>query len=498
MKKVIVFMLSALLLVTVTGCNSRTQETANDSSQNKEVTLTWYVPNGSNPGDKEVFTAASAYAKEKLNANLDIISIDGASYNQKMQVVCAGKEDFDIAFTSDWLFNYYTNVVNGAFVELDELLPKYAPKLYASIDERCWDGTRIDGKIYGVINQQVLAHAPTLVIPEKNVKATGIDINTIHTIEDIEPYLKALSNTAQKKIPNYGSGTLWNNYKQAAGLETLAGTDLTPAIYYNNSEIKVINQFETPEFKSFISLQGRLVSNGVIDEVIIPAGEETDRKVANEIANEAVSLSYPYTVFLTNTPQIQHIFREKFGGEIETKVLTQPYISTPSIVATLNAVSSTSKKPERAMMLLELVNTDKYLYNLLVHGIEGVHYEKVGENKYRASKDNPYFVSDWVMGSVFNGFLEEKEADDVWVKSQEINKGAKFSPVLGFSAKLDSVDLQCANVRSVCEEYLPILYAGTKDYENVYNNFIQSLKAAGSDKIIEEVQRQYDEGKVLY
>ena len=43
----------------------------------------------------------------------------------------------------------------------------------------------------------------------------------------------------------------------------------------------------------------------------------------------------------------------------------------------MHAISIVSKNPERAMMFLNLLNTDEYLRNLLAFGIEGVHYDLV-------------------------------------------------------------------------------------------------------------------------
>ena len=52
--------------------------------------------------------------------------------------------------------------------------------------------------------------------------------------------------------------------------------------------------------------------------------------------------------------------------------------------ASNTAISINSAHPERAMKLIELMNTEKgkgHLYNLLVYGIEGEHYTKVNDNE---------------------------------------------------------------------------------------------------------------------
>ncbi|KRE92072.1 hypothetical protein ASG89_34010 [Paenibacillus sp. Soil766] len=52
-----------------------------------------------------------------------------------------------------------------------------------------------------------------------------------------------------------------------------------------------------------------------------------------------------------------------------------PHLTTGGITATMQAINRNSKNPERAMMLLELLNTDKDLFNLLNFGIKDKHYK---------------------------------------------------------------------------------------------------------------------------
>jgi hypothetical protein len=48
---------------------------------------------------------------------------------------------------------------------------------------------------------------------------------------------------------------------------------------------------------------------------------------------------------------------------------------TLSVTAnSLTAIPATCKNPERAMMLIEAINTNVELFNLLCYGIEGTHW----------------------------------------------------------------------------------------------------------------------------
>src|SRR5690606_25163835 len=55
----------------------------------------------------------------------------------------------DLLFTADWT-QYSSYAKKGAFLTLDELLPKAAPKLWEFVPQDMWDAVRVDGNIYTV------------------------------------------------------------------------------------------------------------------------------------------------------------------------------------------------------------------------------------------------------------------------------------------------------------------------------------------------------------
>lgn len=53
---------------------------------------------------------------------------------------------------------------------------------------------------------------------------------------------------------------------------------------------------------------------------------------------------------------------------------TEPYVDTTSAQGAMMAISTASKNPERAMMFLNLLNTDPEIMTLINYGVEGIHY----------------------------------------------------------------------------------------------------------------------------
>ena len=184
------------------------------------------------------------------------------------------------------------------------------------------------------------------------------------------------------------------------------------------------------------------------------------------------------------------------ASDWSTVTFGEPYLGSNQGAGTMHAISKTSKNPERAMMLLELVNTDKELYNLLCFGIEGKHYNKTDENHVAPIENSTYNPNiDWEFGCQFNAFYKEGVKDGTWEETKRLNEEAKPSPVLGFSFDAEPVKSEIAKCQSVVQEYVPLLATGSVDLDTYYPEFIEKLETAGSEIIVAELQSQIDEWK---
>ena len=148
------------------------------------------------------------------------------------------------------------------------------------------------------------------------------------------------------------------------------------------------------------------------------------------------------------------------------------------------------------MKFLNLVNTDKTLFNMLCFGIEGTHYTLNEDGTAKTDDAKGYNPNvDWMMGNQFNGLLREGQESDLWEKTKELNVSAVESKALGFAFDSTTVTNEIASVSAVYDQYGKALETGGVDPATVLPEFQQKLKTAGADKIIEEMQRQLDEWK---
>lgn len=487
MKKLISIILAAVLMAGVAGCGTKTQESG------KGDTVKWYLfSNPGNVNEKDIFAEAQRMAKEKTGVDLEIIPIESGDYESKMQILTASNEPFDIMFTSNWLNNYYMNVSKNAILPLDDYLKDY-PELYNSMPEYFWDSMKVKGKIYAVPNQQIVARGPFFAIPEQNMELLGFTDadfegageNYKTALAAVEKYLRAV----KEKTGNYCNlNKIWNDGTQMFNIEEVVGSLLPGAIQLDNEtdKYKLINQYESEEFKYYIKMRRKWVEEGLV----MPS-EETERDLDH--VEDPTAIVPNITRGNCYKPNVLSELNRNSDYDWKIIFKCRPITTSGSVAATMNAISATSKNPEGALKIIQLVDTDAEFYNLLVYGLEGVNYTKTGENSIELNPDMPYTWTEWNVGNTFNKYNLPGEPDNFAEEVEKINDESFKSPLLGFSPDLDNVKVEVSACQSAVSEYLNLLDYGLVDVDSSYPEFIKKLKAAGCDKLISEVQRQVDE-----
>ncbi len=466
--------LSAVSLISLSGCTN-----SKNAEQNKVV---WYVPVLiSGDGEKDVMDKVNELLGERYNLSLELIGIDSESYTSKMQVMNSGGEEYDLAFTAHWSNNYFSNVNNGVFREItEEEFKKYAPQTYNSMDPDIWDAIKVNGKIYGVPNWQVQPRASSVFIPEEYLEMTKTDIKSINTLEDITEYLRKIHKINPKcnKIPQ-----LWTQLMPYYEMIEVYEENMPGAIRFTQEgKPEIINQYETQEFKDYYKLRRSWISEGLVTGDYLPDYNARNKEIKEE-------------------PMYIHVYKpggaeetsQGYGYTFKNKQISSAILPTSGITAAMTGISSTSKKPENALKMVEIINTDKEINNLISYGLEGKDYDKVSGNKIRIREDKRYSgIGSWRLGSIANTYLLETQSDTLIEETHQFNEGALKASILGFNADLDDINLQISNCKTVVKEYLELIDLGVSNEEK-FDEFIAKLKTAGVDDVIAELQLQVDE-----
>lgn len=260
--------------------------------------------------------------------------------------------------------------------------------------------------------------------------------------------------------------------------ETVEGSSMV--IKKGDKSRTVVANIDTPEWKKSMDILERWNDKGYLREDLV-----------NVYSDTSVSAFLKYAVdFMVSKPGIEQELFCKYGKEYVVIPICSPYIESSAGMSTATGISVTSKNPEKAIELIELINNDKEIYNMLCYGIEGKHYEKIDDNHIRITPEKRYcpFIS-WVFGNQFNAYLFEGQPDDNWEITHKLNIESEKSSIYGFHFNSDPVIDKLVQVKAVVKEY-DYLYAGKK--ENI-EEYIVKLREAGIDDVVKETQRQIDE-----
>ena len=475
-KKLVALGLCTLMVSTaaLSGCSN----SGNSSNTKNDITtLTWYSI-GDEPKDiDKVLAEANKYLEEKINTHIDMKFIGYGDYNQKMSVVINSGEDYDLAFTCSWAGDYLGNSRKGAFEPLSSYLDSDAGKeLKDTVDERFWSGASIDGEIYAVPNQKELGVAPMWVFTKEYVDKYNIPYEDIHSLEDLEPWLKIIKENEPDVVPLY----ITKGFSYTVFFDQLVDPI---GVEVSDNSLTVKNMFETEEMKKHLETLRKYYQAGYINA---DSATAQDDKSVKRFVTKADGQPYADT-----------LWSKSLNYEVVSSEIVNPLITNGSTTGSMIAISSNSKNKDKAFEFLSLLNTDAYLRNLINYGIEGVHYEKVGDETIRLlnSDQKNYDAAYFTLGNLFLTYKLEGEPETKWEEFKAFNDSSDVSPALGFKFDSSNVTTEIAAINNVLEEFKQTIYSGSVDVDEYLQKLNTKLKEQGIDKVITEMQKQIDEWK---
>ncbi len=478
-KKLLAGLLAVGMTLSFTGCNNakKTSDEGND-------VLKVYMIGSEKPDTKLVIEEVNKQLKEKIGATIEWNLISGGAFQEKINMMYAANETFDICFTG------YANklapaVENGSLMGLNDLIKENVPELKDKLPEYLWDVATVDGEIYAVPNQQINASVQALMVFESDAEKYGIDMEKVKIPADLEQFFEKIKAVEPDKWVYRATGS-------AMVLSTLdvdKYEELRTGLKFNFETNKVENTYKTEAFIDGMKRTRDWYQKGYIRSDIASVMDDNEDYYAKKYV-------FTQSNWRPASEGGDAKFRVNFPGEKPIyKIIAQPEITTDLSDSTMLSISRTSKNPVKAIKYIDLINTDIELYNLLSHGIEGKHWEWTDENKthLRPIASDLYQPNiAWAYGNQFNSYVVEGNSADIWEKEKEFNASAKVSPLLGFRAKTDSIMTEIAQVEAVIAEF-KMLENGSGDWNEHYPKFLRRLEEAGIQTIIDEYQKQVDE-----
>ncbi|KRE64613.1 DUF3502 domain-containing protein [Paenibacillus sp. Soil750] len=477
---------------TATGTSSAAPKTTAAVEPSKElVNISWYMrkPIDTMKDQEAIEAEANKTIKNAVNANLHFNFIDAASWEDKMKLMSASGEPYDLVFTSNWTNPIDSNVQKGAFLPLDDLLKKYGQDILAKVDKRSWKSVTYNGKIMAIPSQSPFTTPSGIVFKKDLVTKYNVDYKKIKNLQDLEPFLETIKKNEPTITPLLVTKTV-----SAAGDHIADHTIVTKGIRYDEKGGQLVLEIEIPQYVNNYRTMHDYYVKGYVAK---------DAAIKTDFTAEAKSGKYAVMRDSGGYSEDGSKSTALFGFPTAESLVYYPIIATSNMVGAATAISKTSKNPERAMELLNAVWKDKKLSNTLAYGLEGKNYTvKSGAGTDAMSVEAKSGAEQtWAIWHNWLGPLWD-QWDSSWNSKaslelmQKNNNEAKTSAILGFLFNGEVVKSEIAQVNAVYAELLPILISGAMpDYDKFLGDMKQRLKDAGLEKIKAEAQKQLDTWK---
>lgn len=460
---------------------SSTNTASGEASQEEPYTVR-IIAFGDGTTESADAVAAELSKRTKELYNIEIELVKGYTVEQLKLILTSG-EKLDLFPVMPWEMNLASLANNDQLVAMDDLLPEYAPQTLAAISESDWSCTTVNGQIYGVPMNKDKARSTGFAMRKDVVEELGIDYQSLTSLEKIEEVLRLVKEKTDY-YPLVSSNGTNQNYLPYDNL----GDDLGVLENVFDDSTTVVNWFETESYKNFVETMWRWGQEGLI---MPDATSNTDSAMT-------VIGAKGFGTFGAFKPGVALQASAEAGTELVLADL-YPSHSTTGNVAVPWCIPANSEKPEKAMQVLELLYNDPEMSNLLINGIEGVHYVYTDDSKtfidFPEGKDANsigYGVFGWACPNQQITPLRVGDPADLWEQLNDFNKDARNSPAKGFAWDNAKVLNEITACQNVVNKYKNGLELGALNPDEVLPKFITELKAAGIDTIVKEKQAQLD------
>jgi putative aldouronate transport system substrate-binding protein len=503
-RKLIVLILAVVFSFTLilTGCGGnaanadKTSTAANDASKLPPVELKWYTIGDGQPVDTAlVMNEVNKKLKDKINATLSLNVIDWNNYSQKINIMSAAGEAFDLCFSSGWT-DFYSMAAKGYFADLTDLIPKYGAKSKEVISQSLFDAFKVKGKLLAVPNLQGITYKDEFFFNVSIAKKYKIP-SKVNGIDALDPYFNAIKKGEPSlKYIFYTSRTndmtgtyFWRGGKNInSPMFDVAGAGVEKVVQPDGS-IKIMSGSDTKQNKDAMAWHRKAYLNGWIPKDVLTIQYNKDVFKNGQAA----------CVYGSVNPD-QAKLEADWGKVYTVDIGDTNWLTADMVSGSATSISFNSKNKERAMMLIELADTDPEIFNNLILGVEGKHWVRKDKNQWDYAPgvndtNSGYKMTSmgWAIGNDFIKFTKVGTDPNTPKKIQAFDKSAKAEPAIGFVPDLTPYKTQIANMGNVYNEIGISLYLGVVDPAKYFDECNKKYVKAGINDVVAGVQKQFND-----
>ena len=463
------------------------------------IKLTWACGTGGvAPIDNAmVVEALNEISREKIGVEVEYIYFDGTQIQNEIQAGAL----YDIYFTCSW-YNETNGAINaGLFADIAPVLQNY-PGVYNAMAPEIWAlCTTPDGAIYTIPNRKDYAIINYFTYPVEKAQELGYEFGEkIESWDEMTDFLVDWKATiGENEYPVMLGGAV-------RGMDSsfdFINRDVKIGCTYGTT--KVISMFEDPTIMSEFQTVADWYELGLVNP---------DAPTMTENAIDS-------SLFRLDSVQAWPGYSYSASNGYETGMIRYfgPGVSKDGVQGSMNAISKAlendPEKLDAAMKLFELIFTDQLYKDTLRYGKQGVHWDYVTAEqtdnealigkvvyKYPGASDNyaPWaFAQPDYFGTSFS-VTEDQLAGKVDLPNLEqynmyfdlIAAEPVTSAMGAFTWEFSKWEAQIAELKNIYSEYYNSIATGAIDIDDVYEEMMGKLNAAGLQDMIDDAQEQLD------
>ena len=445
---------------------------------------------GADHGER-VTEAINAYLEPTYGLHVEIQYLTIGDWLSKVQMAISGGERVDLM---PLLFNnsLANMTANSMLQDITELAAEYAPDAL-QVMEPYMDCFYINGRLFGIPtlknwigNGYIIMRKD--ILEELDMVEKAENLSSWSELEEIlaavyERYqgtgLYPLSKSAGRSILTANGGlTHGDRFDDYETWDTLGDT---ASVVHTDESGNVGLYQEQPAFAEELLMVRRWSENSWI---------WPDSALNDTHGDELIKQKVAFCNMQSSEIGVEVTKGASVGFELVCPKYYKGMLTSGSIVSWGVGVPVTAEEPEAALHLINALYTDGKLMDLLTWGVEHEDYELV-DGQVQAVDGPHYYEADFIIGD--NTLLTPLYGNgaDHYTRVLEDIEGAVRSSYMGFLLDKSQLDLQISQLTAVNDQYMATLACGGYT-EELYQEYLQKLEAAGVRDYLAEVQRQLD------
>ncbi|MNB81106.1 Bacterial extracellular solute-binding protein [compost metagenome] len=457
----------------------------------KKVELQVYML-GNAPKDlPDIEAQINKMAQEDLNATVKFNYTTWTDWDQKYKLLLSTGQAIDLIYTADWT-QYQSYAKKGAFLSLDELLPKAAPELQKFVPQDYWDAVKVDGKIYTIPSTYKEFVTGGFIYRKDLQEKYNLPVPT--DLDSYEQYLLGIKKNDPSIMPIFVNSNVEALHWAYSDLHKKIASDVPYGLNINYEDpTNVTSYWGSQEMLEEMKVWKRWQEEGLIPKNVLNSKDDGTNIFPTGKAASIIG---------DNPTKFNEQRMRTQASHPDWDLGYSPYANVTKIAPPVHpihngfAIPASSKNPERALAFYQKLVLDKR-YNLLTeYGVEGKNYSvENGYYKMIGTTDTNGFPREAMNGWAWRNpeyMLFDESYDNVKKIFDELDKYQTPDKFLGFAEDYTSYQAEKAALEQVEKQYLYPLYAGlVPDVEKGIATFMEKAKQAGLDKIQAEYTKQW-------